>query len=100
MKTWTRDQIDHLLDTRPVAVERGIVHLFNLQTNHEQSAQTTLLKNDVGFCAWAARSGTYYAKWILSGNHLSGKHLEKARKIAKHHSRQITEIANSGTKES
>lgn len=93
-KIWTRDEIDHLLDTRPVAVQRAIVHLFNLQTTAEKSSQTTLLNNSVGFCGWAARSGTYYAKWILDGKNLSGNHLEKARKIAKHHSRQITEIAN------
>ena len=95
IKTWTRDEIDHLLDTRPAAVERGILQLFKLQTTSEKRAQTTQLKNDVGFCSWAARRGSYYAQWILSGKHLTGSHLEKARKITKHHSRQLTEIANS-----
>ena len=50
--------------------------------------------NGMGFASWGARNGTYYANWIKSGKHLSGKHLEKARKMAMYHAGQLTNIAN------
>ena len=91
---WTRPEIDEMLRTRNDAVERGIVRLFQLQTNEEQQAESTRLNNGVGFASYAARSGTYYARWVISGRALSGKHLDKARAICLKHSRQLVEIAN------
>lgn len=93
-KTWTRDMIDALISVNDRAVERGIVQLFNLQTSDERRAECTKLNNGVGFNSCSARSGTYYAKWVLSGKHLTGAHLEKARKIVLKHSRQLVDIAN------
>lgn len=93
-KTWTRAQIENLLNERNEAVERGIVALFQRQTEDEQVSETTNHNNNRGFCGWAARNGTYYAKWVLSNRHLTGKHLDKARKIALHHAGQLTDIAN------
>ena len=93
-KVWTRTAIEELLKTNNRAVERGIVALWKHQTADEQHEQQTKLNNNVGFCSWAARSGTYYANWVNSGRSLTGKHLDKARKIVLHHAGQITEIAN------
>lgn len=91
---WTRDQINELIRSNDRAVERGIVQLFNLQTADERRSECTTLHNGVGFNSCSARSGTYYAKWILSGRNLTGVHLEKARKIVLKHSRQLVDIAN------
>lgn len=93
-RTWTREQIETLLIENNRAVEKGIVALYQLQTADEQASETTNHHNNMGFCGWAARNGTYYAKWVLSGKQLTGKHLDKARKICIHHVRQLTEIAN------
>jgi hypothetical protein len=38
------------------------------------------------------------AKWILKGNHLSGKYLDKAKKIMPHYTKQLERIANKGRK--
>lgn len=93
-KTWTRNEIENLLNSNDLAVERGIVRLFELQTSDEQESETTNHHNNVGFCGWAARNGTYYAKWVKSGRKLTGNHLAKARKIALHHAGQLVNIAN------
>jgi len=93
-KIWTRTEIEALIMAKPHAVERAMVAIWERQTADEQASQTTNHHNGRGFCGWAARSGTYYAEWIMSGRRLTGKHLVKARKIALHHAGQLTDFAN------
>ena len=93
-KVWTREEIEALVRTNDRAVERAMVAIWERQTADEQASQTTNHNNGRGFCGWAARSGTYYAGWVRSGRRLTGKHLDKARKIALHHAGQLTDFAN------
>jgi hypothetical protein len=91
---WSRDEINDLLDRNPRAVERGIIRLYIRQEATERSQGQTVKQNGIGFNAFWASSGTYYARWLLSGKRLSGGHLEKARKCCKVHSAQLTAYAN------
>jgi hypothetical protein len=91
---WTREEVNALLDRNPRAVERGIVRLYIRQEATERSQGQTVKQNGIGFNAFWAGSGTYYARWILSGRQLSGGHLEKARKCCRLHSAQLTAYAN------
>lgn len=75
------------------AVERAIIHIYNRQTSHEQQASYTHVDNQIGFTTSHAKSGSYFARWIKSGNHLSGSHLDKARKMMLRYSRQLLEVA-------
>jgi hypothetical protein len=93
-KTWTRTEIEEMINGNDRAVERAMVAIWERQTADEQETQDTRHHNGRGFAAWSARSGTYYAEWIMSGRRLTGKHLVKARKIALHHAGQLTRIAN------
>lgn len=93
-KTWTRTEIEEMINTHDGAVERAMVAIWERQTADEQTSQTTNHSNGRGFCGWAARSGTYYAEWVRSKRHLTGKHLVKARKIALYHAGQLTDFAN------
>jgi hypothetical protein len=93
-RVWTRAEIENLLRNNNMAVEKGIVAIFERQTADEQESESTNHHNNIGFCGWAARNGTYYAKWVKSGRRLTGSHLEKARNIALHHAGQLTKIAN------
>lgn len=93
-KIWTREDIVSLLNTSDRAVERGVVAIWQRQTADEQSTDTTRHSNGIGFSGWSAHSGSYYAKWVESGRRLTGKHLDKARKIVLHHAAQLTRIAN------
>jgi len=93
-KTWTRKEINGLLNTRPEAVERGIVRLYKWQTSAEKVGEHTSASNGRGFNVIWAQRGTYYARWVLSGRHLTGKHLASARKCCLIHSQQLTDFAN------
>jgi hypothetical protein len=93
-KTWTRRQIINLLKTRNSAVEKGIVRIYQLQTRDEQKAKTTRHRNNVGFNASDAKRGTKCATWVMSGKHLTGWHLDKARDLCIKYSGQLTDIAN------
>ena len=93
-KTWTRTEIEAMINGNDRAVERAMVAIWERQTADEQASQTPNHHNGRGFCGWAARSGTYYAEWVRSGRRLTGKHLAKARKIALHHAGQLTDFAN------
>jgi hypothetical protein len=97
MKEWTEKEIIALL-TRDDAVERALVAIFNRQTEDEKRSEDTKHTNTVGFSSSDAKLGTYYAKWVLSGKHLTGSHLERARKMAHKYRRQLTEQANIGRK--
>jgi hypothetical protein len=91
---WTREAIEALIRTNDRAVERAMVAIWERQTADEQSTDTTRHHNGIGFSGWTARSGSYYAKWVQGGRRLTGKHLDKARRIALHHAAQLTRIAN------
>lgn len=98
-KVWTRNEIDALLNTNARAVEEGILRLYELQTRDEQTGEYTQYRNNVGFSSCHARTGSYWAKVIKKstakpGHRLWGKGLEKCRRIALKHSRQLTELAN------
>ena len=93
-KTWTRTEIEALINSNDRAVERAMVAIWERQTADEQETQDTRHHNGRGFAAWSARSGTYFAEWVRSGRRLTGKHLAKARKIALHHAGQLTDFAN------
>lgn len=93
-KVWTRGEIETLLRSNDRAVERGIVAIFNRQTGDEKDAGTVNHHNNRGFSGNNSKSGTYFARWVLSGRTLTGKHLEKARRITLFHAGQLTNIAN------
>jgi hypothetical protein len=93
-KIWTRDEIDAMLSTNPKAVARAMVVLWELQTSDEKAVDRTRHNNNRGFAAWAARRGSYYARWAMAGREITGPHLDTARKIALKHSGQLVKAAN------
>lgn len=90
----TKQSIQELLCRSDKAVERAMVVLHEYQTADERQEGQTRWNNGVGFMTMHARRGTYYAKWVLSGKHLSGLHLVKAREIALKQAQQLANIAN------
>ena len=82
-----------LLNRNNRAVEAAMVALFREQTEDEKSDKVTRHSNGRGFNFNHAERGTYYAKWVLSGRHLTGHHLDAARRMATFYARQLGEIA-------
>jgi len=92
-KQQLREDIIHQLKVNPRLVERALVVLYERQTLDEQMAGETKHHNGIGFSAWAARWGSYYGRYVLSGKRLTGIHLDRARDIAIKHVRQLVELA-------
>lgn len=89
----TVEQVKQKLATSDAWVERAIVVLFERQTQAEKASEATLVRNDRGFNAFDAKTGTYMANWILSGNKLSGRYLTRARTMTMKYAIQLTGIA-------
>lgn len=92
-----------LLDTNPIAVERAVLAIYNRQTKDEQASETTREANGVGFNMYDARTAAYWVSWITGKKngkvvgprrHLTGKHLEQARKMMHKYVRQLADIAS------
>jgi len=93
-KTYSRSEIVLLLIRSDKAVERGIVAIYNNQTLDEQRDYKTHYRNNKGFNKIHDKFGTYLAKYILSGKHLDGNFLDKARKLTIYYSKQLVDVAN------
>lgn len=94
MKVWTREELTTMITTRNDAVERAMLAVWERQTADEKCHDTTRHHNAIGFSASTVSRGSYYAKWVKSGRHLTGSHLDNARKIALKHVGQLVKIAN------
>ena len=78
----------------PAAVERAVTILFNRQVKAERDSESTMLDNSLGVTAYHGRQVAYFGKWIRSGKHLTGYHLDKARKLChRYAATQLFEIA-------
>ena len=91
---YTQDAIRAMIVNSDQAVERAILAIYARQTDSEKAQGETTKLNGVGFNGAHARVGSYYARWLKSGKNLTGKHLEKGRKIALRYTRQLADIAN------
>ena len=75
-------------------VERGLLHLFSLQTSDEQASTLTSHLNDKGFSQRTVKSGSYMARYVKGssrpeGQRLSGQWIAKGREVCLHHWRQM-----------
>lgn len=86
---WNKESVTNLLLTRREAVEHAILVIYKNQTEDEKHSETVIQNNGKGFLPMHARRGTYYANYIMSGKHLTGKHLEIGRKMALKYTRQL-----------
>jgi hypothetical protein len=89
----TKSQVRQLLLTNPRAVERAILALYHCQTVDEQRSSATCENNGKGFSAAHAERGSYLARWLLSGRHLTGPWVDKARAIALHYCGQLSDMS-------
>ena len=89
---WTKETVRELLLRNDRAVERGVMSIYAKQTEDEKSSEHTKHHNNVGFSGCHGHMGSYYAKWLMSGRHLNGAHLVKARKMMLKYSGQLVKI--------
>ena len=88
-----RNQVRQLLLSNTRAVERALMALYHCQTLDEQRSSNTTESNGKGFNAFDAELGSYYARWCISGRHLTGYHVGKARTIALRYVGQLARMS-------
>lgn len=74
-------------------LERGIVVIDARQTSDEQASGSTKYENGRGWNSADASYGGYLARYIRSGRHLSGKHLDRARRMMGKYAGQLAKVA-------
>lgn len=76
------------------AVEHAILVLLARQTQDERATATTNASNGLGVRYDHGSSVVYFGSWIASGKDLSGKHLDRARKLVMNYAgTQLFELA-------
>lgn len=97
IKVWNQDEIkEKLVAGNRTWVERGVVAIYNKQTESEKHSEETQHNNGVGYNGTDAHIMTSFAKWLSSGDnhHLSPKQFVIAHKKIVKYSKQLTKIAN------
>lgn len=93
-KVWTVEEIMGLLSRNREAVVRGLVAIYNKQTEDEKQAETTRHDNGIGFSGCDATILSSIAKQVLAGHRLSQKQYELVEKKMRKYVKQLTKIAN------
>ena len=88
---YTKEFIKEKLSTDLRWIERGLIVLYNRQTTDEQQSKNTKHLNGRGFNSVDSSFLTYCSEYILKGNHLSGKYLERVKKRLPRYWNQIRE---------
>lgn len=102
---WTKEQIKAELQTNDVWVVRGVIAIYNKQTDEEQSVDETLENNGVGFSGCDANILSSFARqiqrWVDTPvnqrqyqHPLSPAQFAIARNKIKKYSGQLAKIAN------
>ena len=93
-KVWTRQEIKELLLANDKAVARGLMAIYNRQTENEQYGDQTVESNGVGFNKYDAAVMSSVAKWYASHGYLTGRQTKMVRAKILKYSGQLTDIAN------
>lgn len=103
MKTWTKEEIQTLINTNDQAVIRGLLAIYNRQTADEKQSEDTKHVNGIGFNGCDARFGSNLAEQILEWENapvkkfpkpLSPGQIKAGRKMIYKYCGQLTRIAN------
>lgn len=102
VKVHTSESIKALLETSSKAVEKGILVIYDRQTQDEKTTESTNHQNGVGFSGADAEILSSFAAQILRkqsrgielGKCLSEKQMAIAKKKIARYSRQLAEVAN------
>jgi hypothetical protein len=94
MKKWKKEDIKELLETNDVAVIKGLIRIYELQTSDEQSDEYTKHHNGVGFSGFDGEFMTSVAKWFLKNGFVSEGQFKHVKKKMMRYAGQLAKIAN------
>lgn len=93
MAKHSKEYIKEKLKTSNRWLEKGVIAIYQRQTNDEQQVRRTTHRNGMGFSAADAGYLSYVAKYLIDGGRLSGHHLEKTRRKMLKYAGQLERIA-------
>lgn len=92
-KEYTKEDIQVMLATRDEAVVRGMIRIYEYQTQYEKSVEGTVEDNGVGFNGADAPIMSSFVKWATTHNNtLTPKQMFIARKKMKKYAGQILRL--------
>ena len=94
MKVWTKDEIKGLIESRDDAVVRGMLRIYDLQTESEKVFGDTHAHNGVGFSGVDGEIMSSFVECYNITNFLSYKQMKIARKKMLKYAGQLTKISN------
>ena len=94
MKVWTKDEIKGLIVNRDDAVIKGMLRIYDLQTESEKVFGDTHEHNGVGFSGVDGEIMSSFAEFYNKTNFLSYKQMKIARKKMLKYAGQLTMISN------
>jgi hypothetical protein len=94
MKVWTKNEIKGLIESRDDAVVRGMLRIYDLQTESEKVFGDTHANNGVGFSGVDGEIMSSFVEFYNKANFLSYKQMKIARKKMLKYAGQLTKIAN------
>ena len=91
----TVNQARRLIQEDDAFLERAVVIVYDRQHEHEKGSRSkadrSIYRNGFGLSAADASRISYNARWVLSGRHLTGWHLEEARRRMLKYSAQVAD---------
>ena len=93
-KKWTKDEIKRLLETNNVAVLRGMLRIYDLQTNDEKAVDETKYNNGIGFNGVDGYIMSKFSTFYNERKYLTEKQFNMAKKKIMKYAGQLTKIAN------
>ena len=94
IKVWSKDEIKGLIETRDDAVIRGMLRIYDLQTESEQVFGDTHEHNGVGFSGVDGGIMSSFTEFYNKAGFLSSKQMKIARKKMLKYAGQLTMISN------
>ncbi len=97
--SWDVNEIKEKLTQYPHLIERGLVLIYQCQTEDEKQAFQSNHENGIGFNKIDAKILSSFAEQINNGRHLSKKQMEVAKRRIMKYAGQLTKIANNKLQE-
>ena len=94
MKVWTKDEIKGLIVNRDDAVIKGMLRIYDLQTESEKVFGDTHEHNGVGFSGVDGEIMSSFSEFVNKAGFLTYKQMKIARKKMLKYASQLTKIAN------
>jgi len=93
-KKWKKEDIKQLLIENDVAVLRGLLRIYDLQTADEKQDDDTKYHNNIGFNGVDGYIMSKFASFYMSRGYLTSKQFNLTKKKIMKYSGQLAKIAN------